>query len=154
MAYLILTIVFLVGALVFFLVCAECQVEFVLFFCFIFLGAAIYCGYNSYESIKNPIYVEKEEENSEIPLIDTKKNNNGKYDKAYIDKEKLILYVDSKVYNRGKVTIVEEDTVPKIIVKKYVPKMEYNSINFYFNRKVEYIIYIPKEYEVNTSFKF
>lgn len=153
MLYLILTIVFLVLVWV-----ISFEVEddsfFVTLIGLIFLVAAIYCGYKSYQSIKSPIYVEKEVENSELPLIDTKMNNNGKYDKAYIDDEKLILYIDKKVYDQGKVTIVEEDTVPRIVVKKYVPKFSYNSVNLYFNQKIEYIIYVPEEYEINTLLNF
>lgn len=153
MLYLILTIVFLVLVWV-----ISFEVEddsfFVTLIGLIFLVAAIYCGYKSYQSIKSPIYVEKEVENSELPLIDTKMNNNGKYDKAYIDDEKLILYIDKKVYDQGKVTIVEEDTVPRIVVKKYVPKFTYNSVNVYFNQKIEYIIYVPEEYEINTLLNF
>lgn len=151
MLYIVLTIGFLALTIIFLLAGGFYDFH---FFILLFFGLTVFFGYKSYQVIFNPIYIEKEIENSNIPSIDTKKNNSGKYDKVYIDEEKQILYIDKKIYDKGEVTIVEDNVESKIVVKKYVPKFTYNSVNLYFNQKIEYIIYIPSEYEINSLLNF
>ncbi len=122
--------------------------------CTITLVVVIFWSFiGGYKTITQPIYEERIIENVQIPELETKKNESGKYDIVYVNKDKKEVYIDNKAYEKGIVTVCNSKQL-KFEVYKCVPRNTFlTSVNLFFNKKIIYKVYVPKDYTIITQLK-
>ncbi len=105
----------------------------------------MFCGGFNY--IKNPEYNYVLTEEVSIAEFDTKKKETGIHDIAYIDSEKYIVYIDSALIEKARVTVCDGDEA-QLEIYHCIPKNNTVSVDLKFNRHYEYKVYVPDGYKV------
>ena len=107
----------------------------------------MFCGGFNY--IKHPEYNYVLTEEVSIAEFDTKKKETGIHDIAYVDSENCILYIDSTLNEKGRVTVLDSDE-SHLEIYHCIPKNSSVSVDLGFNRHYEYKVYVPSGYKVVT----